>query len=225
MPVGKNWKIALTDIDIYSAKFSDYMDQQDELYEQLLDSEKARADRYKVEKARYQYIISHGLMNKLFLSLGESLNFEFNQWKKPFLKESKRQFNLSHSKDYMLLAISDLIVGVDIEFKKETRNFEGLSRQFMHNDEITEFNALKGDEQMNYFFKRWSQKEALIKAIGQGMSYPVKSINLSQDRDKQLISLNDQKYHLSEIIIASNYSSWLSYLEWDDMKINHRTFT
>ena len=70
-------------------------------------------------------------------------NFEIvYENKKPKLKNDEIYFNISHSKDIILIAFSDSSVGVDIEQKKE-RDFKKLSDyynvQFKNKEDFYEF--------------------------------------------------------------------------------------
>lgn len=78
-------------------------------------------------------------------------------------------FNLSHSKDYALCAISDAPVGVDIETIK--------MKEVAHMDRILhekEFQILgfitNSEEKKRYFYECWVSKESYLKNLGCGLS-------------------------------------------------------
>ena len=74
---------------------------------------------------------------------------------KPYLKERKDVFfNLSHSGDYVLCAVSDKEVGADIQ-KRHDRDVTGILRKI-----------LNPREQPDDFFLLFSAKEAFAKCMG-----------------------------------------------------------
>lgn len=78
---------------------------------------------------------------------------------KPYLKDRKDMFfNLSHSGDYVLCAVSDREVGADIQ-KRHDRDVTGILRKI-----------LNSREQTDDFFLLFSAKEAFVKCMGDGLS-------------------------------------------------------
>ena len=90
----------------------------------LLDeNERTKADKFKFEIDRQNYIVAHGAMRQILAKYleckPENIIFNFNDYGKPFLPENKYQieFNLSHSKSRALVAVAkNKRVGIDIEF-------------------------------------------------------------------------------------------------------------
>lgn len=84
---------------------------------------------------------------------------------KPFLKDLDIHFNISHSGDYVMLGISDKVIGVDIEKHRPIR-IELFNRQFQE-EEWKEIHVAR--KPLDKFFQYWSIKEAAIKADGRGV--------------------------------------------------------
>ena len=75
-------------------------------------------------------------------------------------------FNLSHSNDFVMLAVSDTPVGCDIEKLHKTV----LSHHVFHPNELDALSNLpSGDIQNHEFLRLWTAKEAFLKAIGTGI--------------------------------------------------------
>jgi 4'-phosphopantetheinyl transferase len=86
--------------------------------------------------------------------------------------------SLSHSVDWMLFAISRTRrVGVDIEHVDPKADVLRLARRFFRADEIDGIAALTGEEQSLAFFRAWSRKEAVLKAIGGGVPSRLRSVH------------------------------------------------
>jgi 4'-phosphopantetheinyl transferase len=96
----------------------------------------------------------------------------YNKWGKPKIEKAPF-FNWSHSGDFVALAWHDTTeVGIDIEEKKKLDWNEFSS--FFNSDQWKEIEASKIP--IKTFFIYWTINEAVIKAIGKGMSMNVKDI-------------------------------------------------
>ncbi|MDR1873701.1 MAG: 4'-phosphopantetheinyl transferase superfamily protein [Synergistaceae bacterium] len=97
--------------------------------------------------------------------------------------EGGPHFNLSHSGDYVLLAVDDVPVGIDIERWTE-RNCAALAAVSFHEDEFTEdgraFPAGPAGLAIEpwLFFDRWTLKESYVKMRGTGLSTDMKSFRV-----------------------------------------------
>lgn len=102
------------------------------------------------------------------LELAYTINF------KPYISSpesiSKRiSFNISHSGDYVIIGVSfskDISIGIDIELIKQSFPIQEAKSIVFSNSEQN----LIGSS-INNFFKLWTKKESLIKAIGYGFSH------------------------------------------------------
>jgi 4'-phosphopantetheinyl transferase len=82
------------------------------------------------------------------------------------------EFNWSHSGDYALIAIArGGVVGVDIErLGKDLRSIE-IARRFFDAGEAGVLAALDPDARDRAFIGLWCAKEAVLKAVGEGLSF------------------------------------------------------
>ena len=81
-------------------------------------------------------------------------------------------FNVSHSGDYGLIAVGDYDnLGVDIEIRRRRRDLDILVPTVMSLAEQMHFASVTEDGMKHdLFFEFWTVKEAVLKAIGVGMS-------------------------------------------------------
>ena len=129
------------------------------------------------------YVIAHG---SLRLILGNVLNhalvFTRNATNKPQLADHPLQFNLSHSGDVILIALStEAAVGVDTEKMTRLGDRQTLQQDFFHPAEASEINALPGACAEQAFFKCWTRKESVSKALGLGLALPMDAYRVSCD--------------------------------------------
>ncbi len=92
--------------------------------------------------------------------------FYKNEHGKPYLKDLPCHFNISHSGDFVVCAISENEIGIDIE-KIRPIDFKIANRVFNE----TELNFLftePNENQKDVFFSLWTEKEAILKCIGTG---------------------------------------------------------
>lgn len=147
----------------------------------LSEDETLRASRFLFEKHQRRFSVARTRLRQILAQYihqePASLNFHYSTQGKPFLK-SALQFNLSHSKDTALLAVClDYPVGIDIEYYS-SRPFIGIGQQLFSETENQTLETLPNMLKPLCFFHLWAQKEAVIKAVGTGLSYPTASISV-----------------------------------------------
>ena len=79
------------------------------------------------------------------------------------------EFSLSHTGSVVLIGLGDLPLGVDVEKIPEERTVDQVGSSF-HPRETAELLDLPVDERPEAFARVWVRKEALLKAIGTGLS-------------------------------------------------------
>ncbi len=106
-------------------------------------------------------------------------SFAYSDIKRPTLHHSRLDFNISYSKDLIVVAIATGItrVGVDIEYINRSFDIEHTASLFMHQDELQYFdNIVQKNEKYNFYYNVWTQKEAYLKRIGKGLYQDPKQI-------------------------------------------------
>lgn len=94
---------------------------------------------------------------------------------KPMLpKELGLYFNLSHSGDYVLCAVSDKETGADIQ--RHRKYEDRLAERFFHPEELACLKESKDPKQL--FFDLWCLKESCIKCTGRGLGAGLESFSV-----------------------------------------------
>ena len=166
----------------------------------LLD-ELQRADRFRVGDLRNHYVAARGMMRDVlgrYLGTSpQSLAFTYAAHGKPSLAapwhETGLQFNLAHSHGAAILAVArGESVGVDIEQIRPMPNAGALMERFFAKEEINEWKSLPDEQRLEAFFRGWTRKEAYLKAIGSGLSFPLDRfcISLDPSRPPQVLSID-----------------------------------
>jgi len=140
--------------------------------------ERRRADRFHFERDRTQYVVAHGLLRIVLGAYAQAppaaLRFVAGPFGKPALAvpragAARLAFNLSHSGDRVLIAVScGADVGVDVERWRDIEH-EELAASFFSPAECAELRALPPAERSRGFYACWSRKEAYLKALGIGI--------------------------------------------------------
>ncbi|WP_271728658.1 4'-phosphopantetheinyl transferase family protein [Aquimarina algiphila] len=128
---------------------------------------------------------------------------KYNSYGKPFL-DIDLDFNISHSGDFTFCIISnDNKVGIDIE-KIRDIDVTILKSQMT----VTEWeNIVKADSVKDCAFKYWTQKEAVVKAIGKGLSIALSSFAIVNDK----ATIDSDTWHVYPLPInIDGYSSHIA---------------
>jgi 4'-phosphopantetheinyl transferase len=108
------------------------------------------------------------------------LSFSVNAYQKPFLEDGGLEFNLSHSGDLALLAVTRARkVGVDVEWMRTGFEIEEIGGRFFSQSEMVELQVLPPAQRELGFFNCWTRKEAYLKAQGMGLTLPLNSFDVS----------------------------------------------
>jgi 4'-phosphopantetheinyl transferase len=109
------------------------------------------------------------------------LAFSANEFGKPRLAgDGQIHFNLSHCEERAVLAISDTAeVGIDLECERPIEHVD-LAKRYFHPNEVAAVTASRDEaEQRRAFFLVWTLKEAVVKALGTGLSTPLDSFEVA----------------------------------------------
>ena len=139
------------------------------------------------------------------LSDSDPLKIEITPRGKPFLKEHRGLFyNLSHSGEYAICALSDKEVGVDIQ-KWRGITQTGIADRILHEKERETFSWDKeGSEEE--FFRYWAAKEAYVKCSGEGLLKDFREILVDFPAGEVIDTKTNDKRKLYMIDNQSGYS-------------------
>ena len=97
-----------------------------------------------------------------------TISYRYGEHGKPEITDFPKRFNLSHSGDYVVCAVSDGKVGVDIQkwvpFKERT------AERFFAPEEWKLLQSLPVEQRTEMFYRLWTRKEAYGKYTGLGIS-------------------------------------------------------
>jgi len=95
------------------------------------------------------------------------------------------RFNVSHSEDLAVYAFAlGREVGVDVEALRPMADSADIARSAFSAAEHRAFLALSPAERTEGFFNCWTRKEAFIKALGEGLSHPLDTFDVTLEPDQ-----------------------------------------
>lgn len=154
-------------------------------YAELLDRERAeRVKRYRLTDDKKRCITA-GLLIRRFIGDAEIVK---NEYGKPFASGGK-YFNISHSGDYVLFALSECEIGCDIERFHYVDAVK--TGRVVFTDCETEM-LLSSFDRLGAFFRLWTKKESLLKCMGEGFHRSARSVDVRYDFFEE----NEKKYFL-----------------------------
>ncbi|MEE8637985.1 MAG: 4'-phosphopantetheinyl transferase superfamily protein [Candidatus Margulisiibacteriota bacterium] len=162
-------------VDIWQVNLDQDEQTLKELESLLSEEELARAHRLKIEDVKRRFVASRGMLRRILARYtggkSEDLKFQYNSNGKPELIQSKVCFNLSHSGDVALYAVTlDRAVGVDIEKVKENINYKELAKRYFSEQEFNSIMSHPESQQKEKFYRCWTRKEAYLKAKGSSIA-------------------------------------------------------
>jgi 4'-phosphopantetheinyl transferase len=216
-------KLERRHVDIWRISLNLTVDSVKLLFSSLSADETQRAIRFHFPADRDRFIAAHGILREIlgrYLRYKPSeLAFSVNQYGKPALVNSDLEFNLSHSGDFALLAITQgRKIGVDVERIRTNMELENIASHNFSRLEISELMALPPEQREIGFFNCWTRKEAYIKAHGLGLSLPLDSFDVSLSPDQPVIfraarhnnSQESIRWTLCSLDINPNYAGALA---------------
>lgn len=168
-------------IDIYAVDLTGTLDK--ETYDRLLmhvsPEKRARIPRFYREEDRIRGLMADILARTIIIRktglANHEIEFYTNDYGKPFLKNrDDLHFNLSHSGSWVVCAVDNLPIGIDVE-KIQPIDLD-ISKNYFSPDEHQDL--LAQEDKFSYFFTLWSLKESYIKIVGKGLSLPLNSFSI-----------------------------------------------
>lgn len=207
----------------------------------LSPDEQQRAARFRFDRDRHRFIAGRGtlriILAKYLTTEPEQIHFCYSRSGKPALADSLAKsglvFNLSHSQDLMLCAIAQNIqLGIDLEYLRSVSDLENLTKRFFSIQEHLAIQALPAEQRLESFFQHWTGKEALLKAMGEGL-VDLSKVELAIDETNVRLARWDGETGLKEWQIqlfspASDYIAAIAFCPKNSCVkelINRQSFT
>lgn len=206
----KDYSLNTNDVIIYTVYLPNFKHLIVDLAIFLNSTELNRAERFYKEIDKNRFLMYRAIL-KFILAAHTKLdvkniflNYDFN--KKPYLASQPwLYFNISHSEDYAVIAISRKKVGIDIEYMSEDFKFTNLLPDIFEDNEILTIQNTVNKK--HAFYTSWTRKEAFVKALGKGIDEDFKyipSLDGEHNIDSTLIK-NTENWQVVSFDLADDY--------------------
>jgi 4'-phosphopantetheinyl transferase len=200
------WRIRLDVPDALVARFEPT----------LATQERARANRFRTAELRRRFVAGRGALRAIlggYLGLEPAIvEFSYGDRGKPSLATPGLEFNLAHSDDLALCALTvGRAVGVDVERLRPMDDAERIIARYFTARERLEFLDHPTAERAAAFFRGWTRKEAFLKATGEGLAASLDSFEVSLDAGgARLLRVGDdpdaaRRWSLRDVDVAPGF--------------------
>lgn len=193
------------------------------LWQLLSADEREKANRFSFETHRTNFVMVRGLLR---IILGccidvepANVRFSYGSHGKPTLSDDRLiSFNLSHSKDLVVYAVgAGQQLGVDLEYIRKLKDAEQIAQRFFCSVEHRELVAIPEALRPKAFFNCWTRKEAFVKALGQGLSYPLDrfQVTLQPGQPAEFLTIDgrldsETQWSLYDVAPSADYAAALA---------------
>jgi 4'-phosphopantetheinyl transferase len=172
------WSIDDGEVHLWRARLDRAESEVSEASAVLSADELERAERGSSVVRRRRILSRSALRQTLARYLGvapEAVSFTYGAFGKPRLRSGGTSppglhFNLSRSDDYCLIGVSRSELGVDVERLEPRADLDELAGRYFAPAESATIHRLEGESKTRAFFRCWTCKEAVLKALGSGLA-------------------------------------------------------
>lgn len=202
MAAGDELRLDADEVHVWRASLDRDAGEVERLRAVLAPDEQARAERFLFPDVRSRFVVARALLRMILARYAKAepgeLRFDYGPHGKPSLAapwaREQVRFNMSDSHGMGLYAVArGRELGADIERVRDNISYERLALRCFSEAEFRSFRAAPPELRREAFFNGWTRKEAYIKAIGLGLSFPLKSftVRLTPNEPAALLWVKD----------------------------------
>ena len=168
-----------------------------------------RMNGFKFKQDSYRFLLGKLLLVKAVKRLGYTdLTLEhlcLSKFSKPYFAHACNiDFNISHSGDHVVCAISDRCrVGIDLE-KIEYIDIENFAKYFTEKEWIC-INI--SSDSTREFYRFWTRKEAVVKADGRGLHIPLLDFEIVEN----YTTIQADHWYVDELVVSDGYIAHIAF--------------
>lgn len=188
------------------------------IHDWLNEEEFQKANRFHQHNDKLRFISSRIALKSLlgnYLGLNPlEVRIAIGVNKKPYVihdMQKKLEFNLAHSGEWILIALSDSPVGVDLEKIDDQFSFQDIMDFSFHPSEIQ---FVKNEEiPRNKFYVFWTRKEAMLKATAKGLDDDLRAVPALDGMHTvgQSVLEQENNWNISSFMVDENHPGSVAY--------------
>lgn len=195
-----------------------------EIYKKYINKDKTQRinRKYNIKDAQNSILADILLRCVLYSNYNEDIynnGIEYNIYGKPFIKNKSIFFNISHSEDFIVIAIDTMPIGIDIE--KIQKIDISISKFYFKKEESEFIYSFRENERLERFYEVWTLKESFVKNLGIGLQVDLDSFSVCNKGEiKRDLNYGQETYYLLGCTIKHNYRlSVCSKKIYDNLKL------
>ncbi len=174
----------------------------------ISDNSRQRVSEYTDINAACRSVLGEIMVRKILCNKLQCRNRELmikrNKWGKPMCATlGQPYFNVSHSDDFVIVGVSEVPVGVDVETIRPD-NLK-IAKRFFSQQEYLALLDQAEELRLNFFHRIWTLKESLMKNLGKGLRIPLDSfsvVNPDNNIDNTM-KYGDKQYYFHQGFIEN----------------------
>ena len=181
----------------------------DEFTTRLPQHERDRAAQLRTDAQRRSFVVGRLLLRSIVASAGnaapDDVTIDVESAGRPVVVGALCRFfvSIAHSGDYVVAAVAQRAVGVDVEQLPSSPRHPGLVARVCSPDELRHLELMTGTERERAFMAIWARKEAYGKARGVGLDFELRSITACGSH----IADADGEWQVSDLDIDARYAA------------------
>ena len=153
----------------------------------LDDDERGKLERFLQVGDGHHYLVAHALLRRTLSRYADiapaDWRFVHGAHGRPEISPdlgARLRFNLTHTPGLCACIVTlDDDCGIDAEQLRERRNPLGVARRMFSEPEYDALSRYEGRDFLEFFYERWTLREAYVKARGIGISFPTRRLRFS----------------------------------------------
>jgi 4'-phosphopantetheinyl transferase len=193
--------------------------------------ERAKADRFAFARDRRRFVTAHALLRfALWQETGASdAKFVIGAYGKPELDppygSPRLRFNLSHSGTLAVCGVCyGHDIGVDTERVDAHFAFDDIAARYFTPNEQAQIASAQGSDRLAAFWRIWTMKEAVLKAVGRGLSAPLTDFEISLNplalRCPPGEAKHSEKWHIEQRSVCAQHWTAIAVRHPSDVAID-----
>lgn len=202
-------------------------------------AEQARAAAYRFERHRRRFVAcraaQRGILGKYLDVAPREISFDYSPLGKPRLaarwQAAELEFNVTNSGEWALVSVTrGQPHGVDVEHVARRCDHAALAARYFAPEERAALAGLPSEDRRAGFFRCWTRKEAVLKATGTGLTFPLDRfvVALTADEPPRLHSIEGcpQRAARWSLVSFEPGAGYQAALAWEGSALGEmRTFT
>ncbi|MFZ5351497.1 MAG: 4'-phosphopantetheinyl transferase family protein [Bacillota bacterium] len=203
------------------------------LLKYISEERKEKIKKFKNDMDGLRSLLSEAMIRYILIRYynieNDSIRIKYNHYGKPYIEKYENiHYNISHAGEWVVCAVHDSPVGIDIE-KIQIIDIK-IAKRFFAPTEYEYIKSSQDYDTLKRFYDIWTLKESFLKALGCGLSKPLNSFSITIDDYDIKLKNGDQVqdfyfkmfdiekiYKLSICSSTNNFPEEIDFIKGDEL--------